>query len=532
MPTDTTVNALVINKLTKAQYDEIQNPSETELYLVPDEIDNVPTSGSDNPVKSGGVYTALGGKQDTIDSSHKLSADLVDDSSSTNKFTNTTEKTTWNGKQAKITATGILICDGIGHVSAALKQDIVDLGIPGTDTNTTYKLKIGSTTNGDSVNGVDLGTLENKAAASGGTDLSLVTTGEKYAWNNKASLDENGKVPSSQLPSYVDDVLEYATLSAFPATGESGKIYVDLSTNRTYRWGGTQYTPIKGDLVIGSTTGTAADGGVVNTHINDNTIHVTSTEKQTWNNKVDNTTTVNGHALSGNVTVTASDVGLGNVTNDAQVKGLPSGTTVDHVVVFGNDGYTIKDSGKTIGKSVPSDAVFTDTTYTLGVGSGANADKIVLTPSSGNADAITVPYATNAGTVNGHTVNSDVPANAVFTDTNTWRPLGTGATDACAGNDSRLSDARVASNMIADYTEVSSNTSGVTTSLTQDGSETKVYYNSGNAAVTVSFATSGLVFTDGNDSMEIPAGGYGEVNFLRVTTGNTTRVFVRSIVSE
>ena len=103
---------------------------------------------------------------------------------------------------------------------------------------------------------------------------------------------------------------------------------------------------------------------------------------------------------------------------------------------------------------------------------------------------------------------------------------------ACAEDDSRLSDARVASNMIADYTEVSSNTSGVTTSLTQDGSETKVYYNSGNAAVTVSFATSGLVFTDGNDSMEIPAGGYGEVNFLRVTTGNTTRVFVRSIVSE
>ena len=102
---------------------------------------------------------------------------------------------------------------------------------------------------------------------------------------------------------------------------------------------------------------------------------------------------------------------------------------------------------------------------------------------------------------------------------------------ACAENDSRLSDARVASNMIADYTEVSSNTSGVTTSLTQDGSETKVFYNSGNAAVTVSFASSGLIFVDGNDSMEIPAGGYGEVNFLRVTTDNTTRVFVRSIVS-
>ena len=185
MPTDTTVNALVINKLTKAQYDEIQNPSPTELYLVPDEIDNVPTSGSDNPVKSGGIYTALEEKQDTIDSSHKLSADLVNDTNSTNKFTNTTEKTTWSGKQAKITANGILKGDGNGGISAALKQDIVDLGIPGTDTNTTYKLQIGNTTRGDSVNGVDLGSIKNKAAVYNGTDLSLVTTGEKYTWNNK-----------------------------------------------------------------------------------------------------------------------------------------------------------------------------------------------------------------------------------------------------------------------------------------------------------------------------------------------------------
>jgi hypothetical protein len=66
MATDTTVNNLIINKLTKAQYDAIASHSDTELYLVPDEIDDVPTSGSDNPVKSGGVYTALGNKQDTL----------------------------------------------------------------------------------------------------------------------------------------------------------------------------------------------------------------------------------------------------------------------------------------------------------------------------------------------------------------------------------------------------------------------------------------------------------------------------------
>jgi len=65
------------------------------------------------------------------------------------------------------------------------------LGIPGSDTNTTYKLTIGSTTNGDTVNGTSLGTLESKQASSGGTDLSLVTTGEKDNWNNKLNKPLN-----------------------------------------------------------------------------------------------------------------------------------------------------------------------------------------------------------------------------------------------------------------------------------------------------------------------------------------------------
>ena len=59
--------------------------------------------------------------------------------------------------------------------------------------------------------------------------------------------------------------------------------------------------------------------------------------------------------------VTKSQVSLGNVTNDRQIKGLASGTTAGHVVTFGDDGYTVEDSGFTIGKSVPSNAVFTDT---------------------------------------------------------------------------------------------------------------------------------------------------------------------------
>ena len=62
--------------------------------------------------------------------------------------------------------------------------------------------------------------------------------------NGYASLDETGKVPASQLPSYVDDVVEAADFAALPATGESGKIYVTLDNNSTYRWSGSAYIQI------------------------------------------------------------------------------------------------------------------------------------------------------------------------------------------------------------------------------------------------------------------------------------------------
>jgi hypothetical protein len=59
-----------------------------------------------------------------------------------------------------------------------------------------------------------------------------------------ATLDAAGKVPAIQLPSYVDDVLEAADFASLPATGEAGKIYVTLDSNKAWRWGGSAYTEI------------------------------------------------------------------------------------------------------------------------------------------------------------------------------------------------------------------------------------------------------------------------------------------------
>ena len=96
--------------------------------------------------------------------------------------------------------------------------------------------------------------------------------------NGIASLDGNGKVLASQLPSYVDDVLEgyYVDETHFAEkyiedapvyyTPEKGKIYVDISedteySGKTYRWSGTKYAVISETLALGEITGTAYDGG-------------------------------------------------------------------------------------------------------------------------------------------------------------------------------------------------------------------------------------------------------------------------------
>ena len=93
------------------------------------------------------------------------------------------------------------------------------------------------------------------------TKLGLkLDTSLKGVANGLATLDASGKVPSAQLPSYVDDVIEHINKASFPTTGESGKIYIDQTTNLTYRWGGTAYVEISQSLALGETSSTAYAG--------------------------------------------------------------------------------------------------------------------------------------------------------------------------------------------------------------------------------------------------------------------------------
>ena len=74
-----------------------------------------------------------------------------------------------------------------------------------------------------------------------------------------------GTIAAANLPAYVDDVLEFANKTAFPSTGESGKIYVAQDINKTYRWGGTTYVEISPSLALGTTASTAFRGDYGNT---------------------------------------------------------------------------------------------------------------------------------------------------------------------------------------------------------------------------------------------------------------------------
>ena len=88
----------------------------------------------------------------------------------------------------------------------------------------------------------------------------FISSADKGAAGGVAELDEAGKVPAGQLPSFVDDALEYANLAALPVPGEGGKIYVTTDTNLTYRWSGTGYVEISKSLGLGETSGTAYPG--------------------------------------------------------------------------------------------------------------------------------------------------------------------------------------------------------------------------------------------------------------------------------
>ena len=194
--------------------------------------------------------TALGGVKSgtdiTVDSSGNVS---VNNNSHNHTISNITDFPT-SMKNPKVLKAGSKNYDG----SAEIEITKSDLGLGDVEDKSSAEIRSELTS-------------ANVTTALGFTPLNSTLKG---AVNGLAELDSTGKVPSSQLPSFVDDVIEgYFYNSKFykesahtnVITGESNKIYVDLSgTNKTYRWSGSTYVEISASLALGTTSSTAFRG--------------------------------------------------------------------------------------------------------------------------------------------------------------------------------------------------------------------------------------------------------------------------------
>lgn len=148
--------------------------------------------------------------------------------------------------------------------------------------------------------------------------------------NGVAELDSSGKVPSSQLPSYVDDVIEVDDYSHLPITGESGKIYVTRDTSLEYRWSGTTYVQISKSVALGNTHNTAFYGDWGEDAYDHATETKLSTATASGLYKVAGT--AQGHIAS-LTAVTKDDItGLG--ISDENVKQSPSTDNAMYEVLF------------------------------------------------------------------------------------------------------------------------------------------------------------------------------------------------------
>ena len=133
----------------------------------------------------------------------------------------------------------------------------------------------------------------------------------------------------------------------------------------------------------------------------------------------------------------------------------------------------------------------------------------------------------NSSTVNGHTVNTDVPSGAKFTDTNTWRPLGTTADTACAGNDSRLSNARPANggtSTYANYVWATSHQGSWYQNSQWDGTYFQTNYKNGDSVLPMRVNNAGYADSAGSANSVAWSNVSGRPSSLLANGGNSDTV--------
>lgn len=324
------------------------------------ETDPVWTAEKVNYYTSEQVNTLLNGYSPTSHT-HALSA-LTDDA--THRLVTDTEKSTWNAKS-----------NFSGSYNDLTNKPSIPTLLSELSEDTTHRV----------VTDTEKSTWNAKSNFSGSyTDLT-----NKPDLTLKADLVD-GKVPASQLPSYVDDVLEYANLAAFPVTGETGIIYVAIDTNITYRWSGSAYVEISASLALGETSATAYRG--------------------------DRGKTAYDHAVStGNAhSATLADISAGNITLGANYidfteTTIPANPSANHIRLYAKDDgvgttkiYIVDSTGAEteIGAGGGGGATNLDGLTDVAIGTLANSDVLLYNSSNGQWENMQIGHAnlTDGGT--------------------------------------------------------------------------------------------------------------------------------------
>lgn len=290
-----------------------------------------------------------------------------------------------------------IVSDKIGHSNSVTAGTASEGG-------STRTLAFGGTFNVPSVTYDARGHISGKSsvkltmpATPSASDVGAIAATAKGVANGVAELDANGKVPSSQLPSYVDDILEFSSIDNFPTTGETGKIYLDLETDLAWRWSGSAYVEISPSLALGTTSSTAFAGDkgqVAYTHAVTNK----GIAKSSGLYKI--TTNSEGHVTAATAVAKADITGLGIPAQDTTYS-AGTGISISNTTIT-NSGVRSISSGSTDGTiSVNTNGTTTNVAVT-GLGSAAYTDASNYAQASSLNDYLPL----TGGALNGRTYSS------------------------------------------------------------------------------------------------------------------------------